>query len=270
MRFAPVLIGALIVLASASVSADVAPGWVAAPRLLHAQRPRQTAAWSAMQARKPAYIRKIEAYLKESLGTADPSVVKAFEEVPREDFMYNYESKRSLSRYTYEAHSHPWAIGYGSYLSDYRAQAYMTQLLQPRANDVSLEIGTGSGFQTAILSRLVKQAYTIEIISALGRKVDRIYAPLGYTNVHARVGDGFYGWPRGGQKFDLIVVTCAAPFVPPPLLHQLKANGRMVIPIGQPYKTQFLYVFTKDANGRVHSRRDIPTYFIPMHGLGRQ
>ena len=161
-------------------------------------------------------------------------------------------------------------MGYGSYISDYRAQAYMTQIMQPKPTDVSLEIGTGSGFQSAILSRLVKEAYTIEIVTALGEKVDKIYAPLGYTNVQARVGDGFYGWPEAGQKFDIIIVTCAAPFVPPPLLEQLKNNGRMVIPIGQPYKTQFLYVFTKDANGQVHSRRDMPTHFIPMTGRAQE
>lgn len=228
------------------------------------------AQFSNIQARKPAYVAKIERYLQESLGRADERVVKAFEEVPREYFMYNYEKNRTLAGDTYEADAHPWPIGYGSYISDYRSQAYMTQLMNPKPSDVSLEIGTGSGFQSAVLSRLVKEAYTVEIITDLGEKVDKIYSPLGYANVHTRVGDGFYGWPDAGQKFDIIIVTCAAPFVPPPLLAQLKNNGRMVIPIGQPYKTQFLYVFTKDANGQVHSRRDIPTYFIPMTGKAQQ
>ncbi len=220
--------------------------------------------FSRMEARKAGYLVRIERYLKDSLGTDDPHVMKAFQEVPREYFMYNYERGSSLAASTYERHPHPWAIGWGSYLSDYRAQAYMTQIMHPKPSDVSLEIGTGSGFQSAILSRLVKKAYTIEVITSLGAKVDRIYKALGYRNVHARVGDGYFGWPRAGQKFDLIVVTCSTPFVPPPLLTELKNNGRMVIPIGQPYKRQFLYVFTKDANGRVHSRRDAPTYFIPL------
>jgi protein-L-isoaspartate(D-aspartate) O-methyltransferase len=269
MKFWFKIAGVLIAMGSVVVSTGMAPDRpVAGSAASLVQRLPPLAARSTMEARKPAYIHRIEAYLKGSLGSVDPRVVKAFQTVPREYFMYNYETNRSLARYTYESHPHPWAIGYGSYLSDYRAQAYMTQLLHPNAGDTSLEIGTGSGFQTAILSRLVSQAYTIEIISALGHKVDRIYAPLGYTNVHARVGDGFYGWPQAAGKFDDIIVTCAAPFVPPALIAQLKDNGRMVIPIGQPYKTQFLYVFTKDARGRVHSRRDIPTYFIPMNGLG--
>ncbi len=228
------------------------------------------ARFAEMEARKPAYLKKTETYLMDSLGSVDPRVMKAFQEVPREYFMYNYETNRSMALKTYEAHPRTWPIGYGSYLSDYRAQAYMTQLAHPKASDVSLEIGTGSGFQSAILSRLVKEAYTVEIITALGKKVDKIYAPLGYTNVHARVGDGFYGWPGAGRKFNIIIVTCSVPFVPPPLLAQLSDNGRMIIPIGQPYKTQFLYVFTKDAQGRVHSRRDVPTYFIPMTGLPPQ
>ncbi|HUI70554.1 MAG TPA: protein-L-isoaspartate O-methyltransferase, partial [Spirochaetia bacterium] len=228
------------------------------------------AQFSDIQTRRPAYIAKIENYLRKSLGSVNERVVKAFEDVPREYFMYNYERNVSIARDTYETDARPWPIGYGSYISDYRSQAYMTQLMDPKPSDVSLEIGTGSGFQSAVLSRLVKEAYTIEIITDLGEKVDKIYAPLGYENVLTRVGDGFYGWPDAGQKFDIIIVTCAAPFVPPPLLAQLKNNGRMVIPIGQPYKTQFLYVFTKDANGQVHSRRDIPTYFIPMTGKAQQ
>jgi protein-L-isoaspartate(D-aspartate) O-methyltransferase len=142
----------------------------------------------------------------------------------------------------------------------------MVQVMKPKATEVSLEIGTGSGFQSAVLSRIVKEAYTVEIITALGEKVDKIFEPLGYRNVRVRVGDGFYGWPEAGRKFDIIIVACAAPYVPPALLEQMKKGGRMIIPIGQPYKTQFLYIFTKDADGKVHSRKDISTYFIPMTG----
>ena len=216
------------------------------------------------QARRGAYLKTIETYLKRSLGFADPRVMEAFGEVPREYFMYNWETGASVAAESYEAQPRPWEVGYGSYISDYRAQAYMTQVVHPGPSDVTLEIGTGSGFQSAILSRMVRDAYSIEVVSALGLKVDRIYGPLGYTNVHTRVGDGFYGWPEAKEGFDVIIVTCAVPFVPPPLLQQLKRNGRMIIPIGQPYKTQYLYVFTKDANGRVHSRKDVRTYFVPL------
>jgi protein-L-isoaspartate(D-aspartate) O-methyltransferase len=219
-----------------------------------------------LQARKPQYLRIARDYLQKMAGFVDPAVMRAFEQVPREYFSYNYEGGRGFASQTYEANPHPWAIGYGSYLSDYRSQAYMTQALHPKPTDVSLEVGTGSGFQSAVLSRIVKEAYTVEIISALGEKVDRIFRALGYSNVHARVGDGFYGWPEAGKQFDIIIVTCAAPYVPPPLLEQLKKGGRMIIPIGQPYKTQFLYLFSKDQDGKIHSRKDVGTYFIPMTG----
>ena len=127
-------------------------------------------------------------------------------------------------------------------------------------------MGTGSGFQSSLLSRIVKKAYTIEIITALGDKVKNIFAPLGYDNIESRVGDGFFGWPEVEGGFDIILVTAQAPFVPPALLAQLKKGGRMIIPIGQPWKPQFLYMFTKDAQGKVHSQRDVATLFIPMTG----
>jgi protein-L-isoaspartate(D-aspartate) O-methyltransferase len=219
-----------------------------------------------LQARKPRYLQIVRDYLQKMAGFVDPAVIRAFEQVPREYFSYDYESGRGFAAQTYESDPHPWAIGYGSYLSDYRSQAYMTQVLRPKPTDISLEIGTGSGFQSAVLSRIVKEAYTVEIISALGEKVDRIFRSLGYSNVRARVGDGFFGWPEAGKQFDIIIVTCAAPYVPPPLLEQLKKGGRMIIPIGQPYKTQFLYLFTKDDKGKIHSRKDMGTYFIPMTG----
>ena len=159
-----------------------------------------------------------------------------------------------------------WKIGYGSVLTDYVMQAYMTAKCRPKPTDVSLEIGTGSGFQSSLLSRIVKKAYTIEIITSLGDKVKNIFAPLGYDNIESRVGDGFFGWPEVKDGFDIILVTAQAPFVPPALLAQLKKGGRMIIPIGQPWKPQFLYIFTKDEQGKVHSQRDVSTLFIPMTG----
>ncbi len=144
----------------------------------------------------------------------------------------------------------------------------MTQVCKPKAGDVTLEIGTGSGFQSAILSRIVAQSYSIEIIEPLGHAVDRIWAPLGYANVRGRVGDGYYGWPEVEGGFDIIIVTCAAQYAPPDLFKQLKPGGRMIIPIGQPFKRgQFLYIYTKDAAGKVHSRKDVGVFFIPMTGV---
>jgi len=225
------------------------------------------AQFDAIQKRKPAAMQRIEAYLKEHLGGADPAVVSAFEAVPREYFHYIYSEHRATPGDAYESDPKPWGLGYGSALSDYLGQAYMTQVCKPKPEDVTLEIGTGSGFQSALLSRIVKQAYSIEIIEPLGKAVSRIFAPLGYTNVHTRVGDGYYGWPEIQGGFDIIIVTCAAQYAPPDLFKQMKPGGRMVIPIGQPFKRgQVLYVYTKDAEGKVHSKRDIGVFFIPMTG----
>ncbi len=223
-------------------------------------------AFQALVDRKQKYLDTIRAMLVRSFGSADPVVMKAFEEVPREYYMYEYETARNMGSSAYEVPAREWKIGYGSVLTDYIMQAYMTALARPRPDDVSLEVGTGSGFQSSVLSRIVKRAYTIEIITSLGEKVRDVFAPLGYTNVESRVGDGSFGWPEVTGGFDIILVTAQAPFVPPALLEQLKPGGRMIVPIGQPWKTQYLYVFTKDANGKVHSRRDVATLFIPMTG----
>jgi protein-L-isoaspartate(D-aspartate) O-methyltransferase len=225
------------------------------------------ATFNAIQARKPAALRRIESYLRERFREADPAVLRAFAEVPREYFHYLHDSRRSTASDAYEAEAKPWGLGYGSALSDYLGQAYMTQVCAPKPDHVVLEIGTGSGFQSALLSRIVARQYSIEIIEPLGRSVAPIFAPLGYTNVETRVGDGFFGWPEVTGGFDTIIVTCAAQWVPPALLEQLKPGGRLVIPIGQPFRRgQFLYIYTKDADGRVRSRKDVGVYFIPMTG----
>ena len=223
--------------------------------------------FAAIQARKPAALKLIESYLKSHLGTADPLVMQGFETVPREYFHYLYEEHRATPGEAYETNPKPWPLGYGSVLSDYLGQAYMTQVCKPKPGDITLEIGTGSGFQSALLSRIVSRSYSIEIIEPIGHAVDKIWAPLGYDNVRGRVGDGYYGWPEVEGGFDIIVVTCAAQYAPPELFKQLKPGGRMLIPIGQPFKRgQVLYVYTKDAAGKVHSRRDVGVFFIPMTG----
>ncbi|HJQ59572.1 MAG TPA: protein-L-isoaspartate O-methyltransferase [Vineibacter sp.] len=223
--------------------------------------------WTATQTRKKGALTTIRNVLSGNLGEADAQVLRAFDEVPREFYHYDYAARSAFSQVAYEEVSKPWRIGFGSALSDYRGQAYMTQLCRPTADSVALEIGTGSGFQISVLSRIVKKAYSIEIVEPLGKEVGRIFKPLGYNNIETRIGDGFFGWPEESGGFDLIMVTCVAQFVPPPLLQQLKPGGRMVIPMGQPFKReQFLYVFTKDADGKVHSKKDIGVYFVPMTG----
>jgi protein-L-isoaspartate(D-aspartate) O-methyltransferase len=224
--------------------------------------------FDAIQARKPAAMRRIEAYLKSRFnGEADPAVLRAFETLPREYFHWNYQGNANGAANAYETEAKPWGIGYGSALSDYLGQAYMTQACAPKPEHVVLEIGTGSGYQSALLSRIVARQYSIEIINPLGTAVQRIFAPLGYGNVETRVGDGFFGWPEVQGGFDTIIVTCAAQYVPPALLQQIKPGGRLVIPIGQPFRRgQFLYIYTKDEDGRVRSRKDVGVYFIPMTG----
>ena len=220
-----------------------------------------------LQERRAKAIPRIESYLKERFGAADPLVMKAFREVPREYFHYHYAEKRSTARDAYEDNAKPWAIGFGSALSDYLGQAYMTQIAKPTPESVTLEIGTGSGYQSAILSRIVKASYSVEIIEPLGKAVGRIFGPLGYKNIESKVGDGYFGWPEVKDGFDIIIVTCAAQYVPPELFKQLKTGGRLVIPIGQPFKKgQFLYIYTKDADGKIHSRKDVGVFFIPMTG----
>jgi protein-L-isoaspartate(D-aspartate) O-methyltransferase len=249
-----------------------APVWSRAEyeRAMHASgRPVSLtdAQFDAIQKRKPAAMARIGAYLKDHLGAADPAVMAAFEAVPREYYHYDYPDHRATPGDAYEDNPKPWALGYGSALSDYLGQAYMTQVCRPKPGEVTLEIGTGSGFQSSLLSRIVKTAYSIEIIEPLGHAVGKIFTPIGYDNVRTRVGDGYYGWPEVEGGFDIIIVTCAATFAPPDLFKQLKPGGRMIIPIGQPFKRgQVLYVYTKDAEGKIHSHRDIGVFFIPMTG----
>ncbi len=223
--------------------------------------------FGAVQERRPAVLGSIRRYLTERMGGADENVMRAFAEVPREYFHYNYQSDQSFAATAYESVARPWAVGFGSALSDYLGQAYMTQLAKVTPDSTVLEIGTGSGYQISILSRLAKKAYSIEIVEPLGKGTANLFKPIGFANVTTRVGDGFYGWPEVEGGFDVIMVTCVAQYVPPALFDQLKPGGRLIIPIGQPFKQgQILYVYTKDAEGRVASRRDVGVYFIPMTG----
>ncbi len=229
------------------------------------------AQFDAIQARKGPALKLIESYLAQKFGTADPLVLAAFQALPREYYHYYYPDHRLFSAEAWEQPAKAYPIGYGSALSDYLGQAYMTQVCAPKPGEISLEIGTGSGFQSSLLSRIVDHAYSIEIIEPLGTAVKKIFAPLGYQNITTKVGDGYYGWPEVQGGFDIIIVTCAAQYAPPDLFAQLKPGGRMIIPIGQPFKRgQVLYVYRKDAGGKIHSRRDIGVFFIPMTGADQK
>ena len=157
----------------------------------------------------------------------------------------------------------PLPIGYGQTISQPFIVAFMTDLLAALADAVVLEIGTGSGYQAAVLAPLVARVCTLEIVPALGRAAAERLARLGYANVQARVGDGYNGWPDCGP-FDAIVVTAAASHVPPPLVRQLKPGGRMVIPVGSPFAVQQLVIVDKTAEGKVTTRQVLPVRFVPL------
>jgi len=251
-------------------SEDV-PGWTYQKYLLAFKLSGRNTSLTAqefakLRERKQVMLWNIRHFLTSKFGQADPKILKAFQDMPREYFQYDYQKQSDFSKTAYEDPARSWALGWGSALSDYDGQAYMAQLAHPRPKDRVLEIGTGSGFNVALFSRLVKKAYSIEIIQPLGEAVSQIFKPLGYTNIRTRVGDGYYGWKSAG-KFDIIIFTCTAKYVPPALFKQLKPGGRIIIPIGQPFKHhQILYTYHLDPQGKVHSKKNIPVYFIPMEG----
>jgi protein-L-isoaspartate(D-aspartate) O-methyltransferase len=186
----------------------------------------------------------------------DARVLAAMAKVPREEFVPP-ESRAA----SYE--DGPLPIGRGQTISQPYIVAFMTEQLRPKPSDHVLEIGTGSGYQAAILAELVKDVYTIEIIEALAKDAETTLRRLGYKNVHAKVGDGYRGWPEHAP-FDAITVTCAPDHVPQPLIDQLKEGGRMIIPVGG-FGNQELYLLEKK-NGQLQRRAVLPVRFVPMAG----
>lgn len=166
-------------------------------------------------------------------------------------------------RFSYE--NRPLPIGYGQTISQPYIVALMTQLVRPDPDDVVLEVGTGSGYQAAILAELVGHVYSIEIIEALAVRARGDLDSLGYGNITTRLGDGYYGWEEHAP-FDAIVVTAAASHVPPPLIKQLKPGGRMVIPVGSHFLTQDLLLLEKTADGEIVTRQHGAVRFVPLTG----
>jgi len=166
-------------------------------------------------------------------------------------------------RYAYE--NRPLPIGHGQTISQPYIVALMTDLLEPNEDDVVLEVGTGSGYQAAVLAELVGHVYTIEIIEALATSAGERLQRLGYDNVTTRLGDGYYGWQEHAP-FDSIIVTAAASHVPPPLIEQLKPGGRMVIPVGARFMTQLLLLLEKGNDGEVVTRQIGAVRFVPLTG----
>lgn len=185
-------------------------------------------------------------------------VLDAMSRVPRDVFVPD-----SVAHLAYV--NTPLGIGYGQTISQPFIVALMTDLMQPRKTDRVLEIGTGSGYQAAVLAELVASVYTIEIVPELAERAGQTLDSQGYTNVHVRAGDGWFGWPEVAP-FDAIIVTAVADEVPPKLLDQLKAGGRLVMPLGNPRGAQTLAVIEKDAHGDTNRRDVLPVMFVPLTG----
>ncbi|MGE5794750.1 MAG: protein-L-isoaspartate(D-aspartate) O-methyltransferase [Bacteroidota bacterium] len=185
-----------------------------------------------------------------------PQVMAAIGRVPRHRLV-----PPDQVPYAYE--NRPLPIGHGQTISQPYIVALMTDLLDPKPTDVVLEVGTGSGYQAAVLAELVAQVYTIEIVEAVGKRAAGDLAALGYRNVMTRIGDGYNGWPEAAP-FDGVLVTAAAPYVPKPLVDQLKPGGRLVIPVGGQWQVQDLQVIEKKPDGSTATRRTIPVRFVPL------
>src|ERR1700757_2242442 len=195
-----------------------------------------------------------------SQAVRDSRVLDSMSKTPRHRFV-----PAELVANAYE--DRPLPIGYGQTISQPYIVAKMTELLEPKREHQVLEIGSGSGYQAAVLSLLVAQVYTIEIIEPLGIAARQRLAALGYKNVEVRVGDGYFGWPERAP-FDSIIVTAAANQIPPALIEQLKPGGRMVIPVGNPFQTQMLMLVTKGSKGPrdLKVRNLMPVAFVPLVG----
>lgn len=186
----------------------------------------------------------------------DPDVLRVLRETPRHEFVP--EEVRALA---YE--DRPLPIGFGQTISQPFIVALMTVLLDVEPDDKVLEIGTGSGYQAAVLSPLADEVFTIEIVPELGRRASATLDRLRFANVETRVSDGYYGWPEE-VPFDGIIVTAAAGQIPPPLIEQLRPGGRMIIPVGGPFAAQQLVLVEKGPDGGITTRQVLPVQFVPF------
>jgi protein-L-isoaspartate(D-aspartate) O-methyltransferase len=214
-----------------------------------------------MSVRRERMIAEIEQLVRETrreTGRAalDVRVIAALRKVERHRFL-----PPGFSAQAYD--NRPLAIGAGQTISQPFIVALMTDLLNVTPGDKVLEVGTGSGYQAAVLAEIVRAVFSIEIIEPLGREAARALAAAGYRNVQTRIGDGYAGWPDEAP-FDGIIVTAATPYVPQPLIDQLKNGGRLVIPLGEPQGVQSLFVIDKDVRGTVTRRKVLDVRFVPL------
>lgn len=217
-----------------------------------------TCCFSAAAKDTDQYAEELQTMVSSQLtarGIEDKSVLGAMATVPRHMFVSEEYRKQAYGDF-------PLPIGHGQTISQPYIVAFMTEVIQPQPGHHVLEIGTGSGYQAAVLAELVEKVYTIEIIPELAESAKDRLEKLGYENVEARQGDGYYGWPEAGP-YDSIVVTAAAEFIPPPLIEQLKDGGQMVIPVGSPFYVQHL-MLVKKKNNKVTTNRLMPVRFVPF------
>jgi protein-L-isoaspartate(D-aspartate) O-methyltransferase len=191
-------------------------------------------------------------------GALDERVLDAVRKVPRHEFV-------PVDQRAYSYENRPLPIGYGQTISQPFIVAIMTDLLKPKKTDRILEVGTGSGYQAAILAELVDSVYTIEIVEELGRQAAENLKRTNYNTVHTRIGDGYYGW-EAVAPFDGIIVTAVASHIPPPLIKQLKPGGRMILPVGGQFMMQYLTLVDKDFDNKVTTRQVLPVSFVPLTG----
>ncbi len=216
---------------------------------------------SAMEPAESALAAVRERMVKNQIirrGVRDKEVLRAMHAVPRHRFV-----TRGLTDKAYD--DTPLPIGYGQTISQPYIVAYMTEIVKANNGDKILEIGTGSGYQAAILSFIAGRVYTIEIIPQLAEMASLRLKETGYENVTVRCADGYYGWQKHAP-FDAIIVTAAAGHIPPPLLKQLKPKGRMVIPVGGPFMVQSLVLVEKDEAGAITTQSLMPVRFVPLTG----
>jgi len=192
-----------------------------------------------------------------SLGVKNPRVLDAMRRVPRHEFV---PAQWRSSAYD----DSPLPIGYDQTISQPFVVAFMTEQLDPRPRERVLEIGTGSGYQAAVLAEMGAEVFTIEIVEPLAKRAGETLRRLGYKNVKVKAGDGYKGWPEFAP-FDAIIVTCAPDHVPSPLVEQLKDGGRMIIPVGREGSAQNLVLLEK-RNGEIKQRAVLPVRFVPMTG----
>ena len=197
-------------------------------------------------------------YQIQGRGIRDKAVLAAMNEVPRHLFVPNKLRYRAYNDY-------PLPIGLGQTISQPYIVAFMTELLQLNGSEKVFELGTGSGYQAAVASRVAKEVFTVEIYSELARSAAKRLNAIDYKNIHVRDGDGYYGW-ESEAPFDAIIVTAAADHIPPPLIEQLAPGGRLVIPLGGPFSVQQLILVTKDRKGKVMEKPIIPVRFVPLLG----